>query len=108
MSCSFNIRWTSRKSTRTSRRSCWKRLTRALAKPERLRLLRYVADEPKSIYEMLHDLNESKEDLMHDLMRLRVAGLLRIHLVDQDIEKFSIRPDGAAELQIFLESYIRL
>lgn len=34
--------------------------------------------------------------------------LLRIHLVDQDIEKFSIRPDGAAELQIFLESYIRL
>ncbi|RRJ65888.1 ArsR family transcriptional regulator [Paenibacillus oralis] len=85
-----------------------KRLTRALAKPERLRLLRYVADEPKSIYEMLHDLNESKEDLMHDLMRLRVAGLLRIHLVDQDIEKFSIRPDGAAELQIFLESYIRL
>lgn len=85
-----------------------KRLTRALAEPQRLRLLRYVADEPKSMQEMLTDLGEPKEQLMHDLMRLRVAGLLRIHLLAQDTEKFSIRPDGAAELQMFLESYIRL
>jgi DNA-binding transcriptional ArsR family regulator len=85
-----------------------KRLTRALAEPQRLRLLRYVADEPKSMQEMLKDLGEPKEQLMHDLMRLRVAGLLRIHLLAQDTEKFSIRPDGAAELQMFLESYIRL
>ncbi|MGG6311095.1 ArsR/SmtB family transcription factor [Paenibacillus macerans] len=85
-----------------------KRLTRALAEPQRLRLLRYVADEPKSIQELLKDLGEPKERLMHDLMRLRVAGLLRIHLLAQDTEKFSIRPDGAAELQMFLETYIRL
>lgn len=85
-----------------------KRLTRALAEPQRLRLLRYVADEPKSMQDMLKDLGEPKNQLMHDLMRLRVAGLLRIHLLAQDTEKFSIRPDGAAELQMFLESYIRL
>ncbi|MEG6589780.1 ArsR family transcriptional regulator [Paenibacillus barengoltzii] len=85
-----------------------KRLTRALAEPQRLRLLRYVADEPKSMQDMLKDLGEPKDQLMHDLMRLRVAGLLRIHLLAQDTEKFSIRPDGAAELQMFLESYIRL
>lgn len=84
------------------------RLTRALAKPQRLRLLRYVADEPKSIQEMLEDLNQPKDQLMHDMMQLRVAGLLRIHLLAQNNEKFSIRPDGAAELQMFLESYIRL
>ena len=87
---------------------CLKRLTRALAKPERLRLLRYVANEPKSLQDMMAQLPETGEQLMHDLMRLRVAGLLRIHIVDPDTEKFSIRPDGAAELQMFLESYIRL
>lgn len=88
--------------------TCLLRLTRALANPERLRLLRYVAIEPKSLLEMMNNLNESEDKLMHHLMRLRVAGLLRVHLVDIDREKFSIRPDGAAELQMFLESYIRL
>ncbi|MGG4553576.1 ArsR/SmtB family transcription factor [Paenibacillus humicus] len=88
--------------------TCLLRLTRALANPERLRLLRYVANEPKSLQEMVSNLHESEDKLMHHLMRLRVAGLLRVHLVDVDTEKFSIRPDGAAELQMFLESYIRL
>lgn len=87
---------------------CLLRLTRALVKPERLRLLRYVADEPKSLDDLVSALHESEDQLMHHLMRLRVAGLLRIHLVDRDEEKFSIRPDGASELQMFLESYIRL
>ncbi|MEF2967234.1 ArsR family transcriptional regulator [Paenibacillus sp. M1] len=87
---------------------CLLRLTRALVQPERLRLLRYVADQPKSLQDLVTDLHESEEQLMHHLMRLRVAGLLRVHLVDRDTEKFSIRPDGAAELQMFLESYIRL
>lgn len=88
--------------------TCLLRLTRALANPERLRLLRYVANEPKSLQEMIHNLDESGDRLMHHLMRLRVAGLLRVHLVDVNSEKFSIRPDGASELQMFLESYIRL
>lgn len=87
---------------------CLLRLTRALASPERLRLLRYIANEPKSIFELANSLSQSKENLMHHLMLLRVAGLLRIHLVERDTEKFTIRPDGASELQIFLESYIRL
>lgn len=87
---------------------CLLRLTRALVEPERLRLLRYLADQPKSLQELVNELRESDETLMHHLMRLRVAGLLCVHLVDRDTEKFSIRPDGASELQMFLESYIRL
>ncbi|WP_018752811.1 hypothetical protein [Paenibacillus sanguinis] len=85
-----------------------KRLTRALAEPQRLRLLRCVADKPKSMQEIMQDMGQPQEQLLHDLLLLRVAGLLRIHLLAQNTEKFSIRPDGAAELQIFLESYIRL
>jgi DNA-binding transcriptional ArsR family regulator len=84
------------------------RMTRALSNPTRLRLLRYVAHEPKTLWEMQSDLSQSREMLMHHLMILRVAGLLRIHLCGENNERFSIRPDGASELQMFLESYIRL
>lgn len=84
------------------------RMTKALSDPTRLRLLRYVAHEPKSLWEMQSDLNQSGEMLMHHLMILRVAGLLRIHLRGEQDERFSIRPDGASELQMFLESYIHL
>ncbi len=84
------------------------RMTKALSDPTRLRLLRYVAHEPKSLWEMQSDLNQSREMLMHHLMILRVAGLLRIHLRGEFNERFSIRPDGASELQMFLESYIRI
>ncbi|MCL6605368.1 MAG: ArsR family transcriptional regulator [Paenibacillus sp.] len=84
------------------------RMTKALSDPNRLKLLRYVAHEPKSLWEMQSELNQSGDMLMHHLMMLRVAGLLRIHLRDEQNERFSIRPDGASELQMFLESYIRL
>ncbi|KAA9006535.1 helix-turn-helix transcriptional regulator [Paenibacillus spiritus] len=82
------------------------RMTKALSDPVRLRLLRYLANEPKSLWEMKNDLGQSGDMLMHHLMMLRVAGLLRIHLSDPDGERFSIRPDGASELQLFLESYV--
>lgn len=86
------------------------RLTTALSDPTRLRLLRYVAHEPKTLWEMQSDLNQSSEMLMHHLLILRVAGLLRVHLGSdgEDNERYSIRPDGASELQMFLESYIRI
>lgn len=84
------------------------RLTRALANPVRLRLLRFVADRPKSMHDLQQFLGEDEDMLMHHLMRLRVAGLLQVHLVDTDTEKYCIRPDGAAELHMFLESYIKL
>ncbi|MBB3127932.1 hypothetical protein FHS19_002586 [Paenibacillus rhizosphaerae] len=88
--------------------TCLLRMTHALADPKRLRLLRYAAEKPRSLDDMMRDLNQTQELLKHHLMILRVAGLLRIHLGSYNTEKFSIRPDGAAELQMFLESYIRL
>ncbi|APB71029.1 ArsR family transcriptional regulator [Paenibacillus polymyxa] len=84
------------------------RLTRAVNDPQRLRILRYVAQGPKSLEDMRHDLSRLEDTLMSDMMILRVAGLLRIHIGRYHKEKFSIRPDGAADLQVFLESYIGL
>ncbi|MFB5675721.1 ArsR family transcriptional regulator [Paenibacillus terreus] len=84
------------------------RLTRAVADPQRLRLLRYFAGEPKSLSDMRRDLKQADEELMSDLMILRVAGLLRIHIGRYGKEKFSIRPEGTSDLQMFLESYVRI
>ncbi|MDO3412864.1 helix-turn-helix domain-containing protein [Saccharibacillus sp. CPCC 101409] len=84
------------------------RMTRALAMPDRLKLLRYVADQPRSLQEMERDLGQPAEALKHHMVLLRTAGLLRTHIGEQFNEKFSIRPDGASELQMFLESYLRL
>ncbi|MGF7047470.1 hypothetical protein J2T13_001975 [Paenibacillus sp. DS2015] len=87
---------------------CLTRMTYALSNLKRLRILRYVGDQPKSLMDMKNALDLPVEKLVHHLTILRVAGLLRIHLGDQNNDKFSIRAEGAAELQIFLESYIRL
>ncbi|MBW4080457.1 helix-turn-helix transcriptional regulator [Paenibacillus sp. S150] len=84
------------------------RLTKALSDPTRLRMLRFIAHEPKTMWEMQSELSQSREMLMHHLLILRVAGLLRVHLRGEGTERYSIRPDGASELQMFLESYIRL
>ncbi len=84
------------------------RMTRALAVPDRLKMLRYVADQPRSLLEMERDLKQPAEALKHHMVLLRTAGLLRTHIGEQSNEKFSIRPDGASELQMFLESYLRL
>ncbi|GIP19893.1 helix-turn-helix transcriptional regulator [Paenibacillus sp. J22TS3] len=84
------------------------RLTRALAAPERLRLLRYLANEPKTLSEIQLFLNESEENLMVHLRQLRIAGLLQVHLGGNNQEKFCLRPDGISELQIFLETYIQI
>lgn len=85
------------------------RLTRALAEPERLKLLRFIsAVGPKSLEEIRRGMPEAGDKLANHLMMLRVAGLLRIHLEINNQEKYSLREDGASELQIFLESYIQV
>ncbi|NMO95931.1 ArsR/SmtB family transcription factor [Paenibacillus lemnae] len=85
------------------------RMTEALHDAERLRLLRFVADEPKTVGEIAQHLQLSDEKLLHHLVILRAAGLLRSHVNAEDQNgRFSLRPDGASELQMFLESYMRL
>ncbi|WP_138493499.1 ArsR/SmtB family transcription factor [Paenibacillus pinistramenti] len=89
------------------------RMTRALADPLRLNLLRFISEQgPLSFSEMKKQLPDLSDTLTHHLMLLRVAGLLLIHLdvnqVENQHETYSLRKDGIADLQIFLESYIRV
>ncbi|MCM3783845.1 winged helix-turn-helix domain-containing protein [Neobacillus mesonae] len=84
------------------------RLTEAIADPARLRLLRYISNQPKSIKQMSHELGQPEENLRPHLMALRVSGLLQTHLGQERNEKYSLRPDGLSELNMYLESYISI
>lgn len=84
------------------------RLTEAISSPERLRLLRYISSEPKSLKQMSIELGQSEEYLRSHMMSLRVSGLLQTHLDQEQKERYSLRPDGLTELNMYLESYIRL
>ncbi|CAH1190907.1 MULTISPECIES: ArsR/SmtB family transcription factor [Paenibacillus] len=89
--------------------TCLLRFTHALSDPERLRLLRYVSGEPRSLAEMCEMLGKDEDTVKDQVMALRIAGLLRTHLLGSNRkEKYSIRPDGVSELNMFLESYIRI
>ncbi|WDH81074.1 ArsR family transcriptional regulator [Paenibacillus urinalis] len=84
------------------------RLTEAISDPERLRLLRYISNQPKSIKQMSSELGQSEEFLRPHLMALRVSGLLQTHLGEDQSEKYSLRTDGLSELNMYLEAYIQI
>ncbi|WP_211747831.1 ArsR family transcriptional regulator [Paenibacillus sp. Marseille-Q4541] len=84
------------------------RLTEAISDPERLRLLRYISNQPKSLKQMSKELGQTEVMLRPHLMSLRVSGLLQTHLDQDQNEKYSLRPDGLSELNMYLESYIRI
>ena len=83
------------------------RFTRALSDPKRLLILRYLAQELRTTSEIAEIMQMTPETVGSHIRILRVAGLLRTHLNDEK-EKYSIRADGIAEMQLFLESYLRL
>ncbi|WP_160031899.1 winged helix-turn-helix domain-containing protein [Paenibacillus sp. An7] len=84
------------------------RLTEAISNSERLQLLRYISNNPKSLQQLSEELGQTEDSLRPHLMSLRVSGLLQTHLGQEQSEKYCLRPDGLSELNMYLESYIRL
>lgn len=83
------------------------RFTRALSDEKRLRILRYLAQDLRTKSDIANMMEMSLEAVSSNISTLRAAGLLRTHLNDSN-ERYSIRLDGVAEMQLFLESYLRL
>ncbi|OPA74631.1 hypothetical protein BVG16_23000 [Paenibacillus selenitireducens] len=83
------------------------RFTRALSDEKRLRILRYLAHDLRTTSDIANMMQMTPEAVSSNIRTLRAAGLLRTHLNDSN-ERFSIRLDGVAEMQLFLESYLRL
>lgn len=83
------------------------RFTNALADEIRLRILRFLAQDIRTQEEIAAEMQLTRETTLHHIMMLRAAGLVRVHM-DGEKERYSIRADGIAEMQLFLESYIRV
>ena len=83
---------------------------KALADPTRLRILRYLHQEPLTMAELTKRLRLRMPTVIHHLSALRLAGLVLIHVEagDKRRQRFSARAEGLdtalQSLKAFLES----
>ena len=83
---------------------------KALADPTRLRILRYLHQEPLTMAELTKRLRLRMPTVIHHLSALRLAGLVLIHVEagDKRRQSFSARTEGLdatlQSLKAFLES----
>ncbi len=82
------------------------RLTRALADESRLRILRFLATDPRGFTDVVHDSGLAKSTVHHHLVALRAAGLVRVHDDGNGPVTYSLRPRALQELGERLGSYL--
>jgi membrane-associated protein len=76
-------------------------LLRALADPDRLRLVRHLLDNPRTADELAELMGAECLEVRHQVDRLRAAGWLVVHAEGEDVRS-QIRPDLVAPLLEFL------
>jgi len=69
---------------------------KALADPTRLRILRYLGEEPLTPTELARRLRLRPPTVIHHLHTLRLAGLVYITLSAEDQRRYTARLDGVA------------
>ncbi|QAY68566.1 transcriptional regulator [Paenibacillus protaetiae] len=81
-------------------------LLRSLGEKNRLKILRYVAEKPRTFIEIVRYLGLSK-GITHDhLAKLRNAGLLYAHLEGENVTEYSIRTKSIYQVENKLLHYI--
>jgi DNA-binding transcriptional ArsR family regulator len=83
------------------------RLTRALSDESRLRMLRFVADGPRTLTEVARFIGLSQPTVHHHLVQLRAAGLVRVHFVVATPSRYSLRPHALEQLSDQLDRYLQ-
>ncbi|MCE5172122.1 helix-turn-helix domain-containing protein [Paenibacillus profundus] len=83
-----------------------RRMTRALADDHRLRLLRFVGQEPRTFADIQEHLSLTTGTVKHHLAVLRSAGYIRTYW-NGKVERISLRQEGLADLSAFLEDYVQ-
>ncbi|WP_019122070.1 ArsR/SmtB family transcription factor [Brevibacillus massiliensis] len=73
-------------------------VTRCLADESRLRILRLLADKPRSFSDVLQLTGLAKSTVHHHLLALRFAGLIRSHFHGDTLQHYSLRETALAEL----------
>ena len=80
---------------------------KALADSTRLRILRYLAQEPQTAAELSRVLRLRPPTVNHHLNQLRLAGMVQIFLSPSGERKFSARYEGFDDTQILLNRFVR-
>jgi DNA-binding transcriptional ArsR family regulator len=81
---------------------------RALADPTRLRLLRLIAAEPRSLQSLSHEVKLSLPTVSHHIRELRGAGLIRLEVAGQGREsKYTVRWPSAQQAFRELEAFVQ-
>lgn len=83
------------------------RLTHALSDESRLRMLRFVADGPRTLTEVARFIGLSQPTVHHHLVHLRAAGLVRVHFVVGSPNRYSLRPHALEQLSNQLGTYLQ-
>jgi DNA-binding transcriptional ArsR family regulator len=83
------------------------RVARTLADDSRPRILRHVAQEPKTFTELVKLTGLAKSTVHHHMVALRAAGLVRVHDVGEKVVTYSLRPDAEDHFGAELRAYLR-
>jgi DNA-binding transcriptional ArsR family regulator len=81
------------------------RLTKALADEKRLRILRALADRPRSLMELAEQFEMPKTSMHHHMIALRSAGLVTVSTGAKD-KTYRLRNDVLPNMATMLAGYI--
>ncbi|MDQ2742792.1 MAG: helix-turn-helix domain-containing protein [Chloroflexota bacterium] len=82
------------------------RVTRALADPSRLRILRHLAQRPHRFTELVQCSGLSKSTVHHHMVILRAARLVRVHDAGSGPDTYVLRHNALDDLAAQLSTYI--
>jgi DNA-binding transcriptional ArsR family regulator len=79
---------------------------KTIADPTRLRILRYLVEQPRTPTELASLLRLRAPTVTHHLSALRLAGLVRLIIGGQDDRRYAARPEAIAHLSVSLEAFL--
>ena len=79
---------------------------KTIAEPTRLRILRYLVEQPRTPTELAALLRLRAPTVTHHLSALRLAGLVRLILGGQDDRRYAARPEAISQLVTSLDIFL--
>lgn len=83
------------------------RMLQAISDNTRLRILKFLQDEPKSFTEIVHHTGLAKSTVHHHTVILRASGLIRVKIGARRGETFELRQDAINLLPQLLHAFFK-
>ncbi|WP_025025819.1 winged helix-turn-helix domain-containing protein [Caldalkalibacillus mannanilyticus] len=83
------------------------RITRALADENRMKILKFLAQGPKTFKEIVKFTRLSKSTVHHHLMALRSSGLISVYVTqDSNVDRYRFRPNAFKEFNKLMSTFL--